>query len=347
MRETIEFHFKGTDKDISTLPVEYMINLLSNMQDLMYFIASAKENKSYDQRFKTSKSVKENYIMECELPKKGCYAQTIAIEDRMMPLLDGVYKNHIADDIKKLIKDIKDNNIDSISKIFPNLKQVTKALTFVKNAFPSANDKIYVAVNNDAELDSRTIQKKTSSIIDTVQHKIEDHRGVVTGRLKAIDFEGKKIVIQYPITKKDLNCCYNDDIEDMLIENRRQLIQITGDVILDDDENPQKISDVVNIQEVDLSPLDLNEITGKNIRLRFKKPLRLTPFLDETKQLYCIELPELNIDVCEYTRADLENAVSEQFLFLWQEYALEDENNLTKQATILKNRILSYMEEVK
>ena len=63
MKKTIEFHFNGVDEDISTLPVEYMINLLSNMQDLMYFIVSAKEGKNFNQRFKASKDIKDSIAL--------------------------------------------------------------------------------------------------------------------------------------------------------------------------------------------------------------------------------------------------------------------------------------------
>lgn len=81
--------------------------------------------------------------------------------------------------------------------------------------------------------------------------------------------------------------------------------------------------------------------------LEFKEILHLTPTLDETEQLYQISFPKLDIDVYEYTRSDLENAVSEQILFLWNEYAKESDDKLTKDAILLKHKLLKLIEEVK
>lgn len=347
MKKTIEFHFKGVDEDISTLPVEYMINLLSNMQDLMYFMVSAKEGKTFNRRFKASKDIKDKYIMECELPKQGCYAQTISIEDKTVPLLDAVRTEHIADDITNFLFNIREDREGYILNYFSTQKQLSKALTYVRKAFPPVDNNIYVSVNDNEKLDSREIQTKTTHIIDRLQPEIEGHMGIITGRLKSINFDERKLVIQYPITKKDLDCFYNEEIEDMLIDNRRQLIQITGNVSLNDDDTPKDISDVINIQEVDLSSISLDLICGGGVTLRFKNTLHINPTLDETEQLYKASLQELDIDVYEYTRADLESAVSEQILFLWNEYAKESDDKLTKDAILLKNKLLELIEEVK
>lgn len=348
MKKAIEFHFKGVDEDISTLPVEYMINLLSNMQELMYFMVSAKEGKVYNQRFKASKNIKDNYVMECELPKKGCYAQTISIEDKTVPpLFSAICSGHIADEIEDFLSNIRNDKEKEVRASFPTQRQLSKALTYVRNAFPSSDKGIYVSVNNNNSLDSRIIQDKVTRIIDRTKPEIEEHMKIVTGRLKSINFDERKIVIQYPVTKKNLDCFYNDDVEDMLIENRRQLIQIIGDVTLDDNDIPKKISDVISIQDVDLSPIPLDIIHSNNVALKFKSPLHLEPKLDETEQLYCVTFPELNIDVYEYTREDLENALSEQIVFLWNEYAKEADDNLTEKAISLKNKLLNFIEEAK
>lgn len=347
MEKSIEFHFKGIEEDISSLPVEYMINLLTNMQDLMYFMVSAKEGKVYNQRFKASKDVKNQYIMQCELPERGCYAQTISIDDKTVPpLLAGVSTEHIADDIERFLFNIREDKESEINHYFSSQKQLSKALTYVRKAFPAADNNIYVSVNDNNALDSRIIQDKVTHIIDKIQPKIEEHMGIITGRLKSINFDERKIVIQYPVTKKDLDCFYNDDIEDMLIDNRRQLLQITGDVTLDDDNYPRKISDVINIQEIDLSPILLSEISYGDLTLRFKNPVHLIPELDETEQLYKVSFQDLCIDINEYTRIDLENAVSEHIVFLWNEYAKEKNENLTNEAIILKNKLLQLIEEV-
>ena len=98
---------------------------------------------------------------------------------------------------------------------------------------------------------------------------------------------------------------------------------------------------------IDLSPITLDIIHSNDVDLKFKNLLYLEPKLDETKQLYCVTFPELNINVNEYTREDLENALSEQIVFLWNEYVKEVDDNLTEKAISLKNQLLNFIEEAK
>lgn len=99
------------------------------------------------------------------------------------------------------------------------------------------------------------------------------------------------------------------------------------------------------LQDVDLSPIVLDIIHSNDVDLKFKTPIHLEPKLDETA--CCVTFPELNIDVYEYTREDLENALSEQIVFLWQKYAKESDNNLTEKAILLKKHLLNFIEEIK
>lgn len=343
MGDNIEFHFKGGDADTQMLPAEYMINLLSNVRELMYLLVSQKQGKTFNERFKASKEIKNNYIIKCTLPKKGSYAQALKFEYNGDPNL---FNDNICDDVENTFTKVAENQEAEIIRLFPNNKMRSKALSCVRGALPQSDSDIYVEINNKVELNSKTIQKNTTAILDKTRNIIEEHMTVVTGRVAVIDFDKKNIVITHPITRKQLNCFYNEDIEDMLYENRRDLVQITGNVILDDNDNPKEITDVIDIQEVDLSIIELDVLIYTDKTLKFKYPFILTPELDETEQLYIIENSDLGIDLFAYTRAELLESLKEHILSLWEEYAQESDDNLTKDALILKNNLLKLIEEV-
>jgi hypothetical protein len=169
----------------------------------------------------------------------------------------------------------------------------------------------------------------------------------VTGRLSEIQFDERKITLVYPVTNRELVCIYNEAVEELLLERPRELIQITGEIILDDNDQPKKIVNVESIAEVDLSPFYLQSIEYAGRAFEFIKPLELTPELDETQQLYCLENPELGIDVYAYTRDQLDVELKEQLAFLWDTYALAADGELTGAAIAVKQNLLVTLREVR
>jgi len=345
MAEKIEFQFKGGSADTRQLPVELMINLLNNIRELTYLIVAQKQGITYNERFNPSKKIRDNYIIKCELPKEGSYTQAVSFDyigDELLfePLKPGEY-------IKELLGFIVESAELKINQLFPNVKLRSKALSCIREAFPKPDNNIFLEIFDSKNVtDSRFIQKNLTTIIDRTQAAVEEYMTAVTGRLVSIDFEERKIIIIHPTTKRELECYYNEDIEDMLFENRRQLVQIIGVVTLDDNEQPKKITDVVSIQEIDLSPIDFNDIDYGEKKLHFKDSFILTPTLDNSEQLYTINYPELGLELFSYTRQEITNDVKSDIVYLWEEYAKVEDDTLTEDAKILKKKLLSAIEEV-
>ncbi|MDR2427079.1 MAG: hypothetical protein LBD46_07900 [Endomicrobium sp.] len=343
MADKIEFHFKGGNADKQQLPVEYMINLLSNVKDLAYLMIAQYQGITFNERFRPSKEIKEQCFINCELPKDGSYNQAISIgyrEDILLPVFN------VKESLDNFFTFSAKNDEKEIERVFPHPKMRIKALSHVRSAFPPSDDAIYVEINNIPEISSKSIQKNITTIIDKTITVVEEYMTVVTGRLVSIDFEEHKIVITHPMTKRLLDCFYNEDVEDMLLENRRDLVQITGQVILDENDQPKKITDVISIQEVDLSPIEIDHIECNGIKLKPKRQLILTPKLDETEQLYLIENPSIGLELFAYTRQELYNDIKLDICYLWEEYAKVDDDILSEDAKKLKTNLLDAFKEI-
>ena len=91
----------------------------------------------------------------------------------------------------------------------------------------------------------------------------------------------------------------------MLLENRRDLIQVTGRVLMDDEEHPKRIDEVEQIRDLDLSPFVLGEIEGRDFRLRLPGAFSFLPVLTDDEQLLCLEHAPWSLDVFATTRAEL------------------------------------------
>jgi hypothetical protein len=67
--------------------------------------------------------------------------------------------------------------------------------------------------------------------------------------------------------------------------------------------------------------------------------------LDETRQLLCLEKPELGIHVFAPTREELLDELHAEIEMLWCEYALEQDEVLTDRARQLKANLLQNLRE--
>jgi hypothetical protein len=169
----------------------------------------------------------------------------------------------------------------------------------------------------------------------------------VTGELVGINFSEYKVILRYPPTGREIECVYLPEIEDTLVDSRRDHIQVTGRYILDQDGSARKLTDVSRIEVVDLAPLTFERVSSGKMTLLIAPPLTLTPHLDDdTKQLYEVSDESLNLLASAYTRSELADEVAEQLCVLWTEYAQEVEERLTPTAQLLGSRLRSRLQEI-
>jgi hypothetical protein len=168
----------------------------------------------------------------------------------------------------------------------------------------------------------------------------------VTGRLDAISFTEHRVTIIYTPRQRGLDCFYSEDIEPMLLENRRDLIQVTGRVITDDDGHPTKIVEVGEIRELDLSPFVISEIPGGSWSLTSLHAVNLHPTLGSNEQLLSLQHEPWGLDVFAPTRSELFDELKEQLLMLWMEYAREQDDALSEPALLVKRALLAQFKEV-
>jgi len=142
-------------------------------------------------------------------------------------------------------------------------------------------------------------------------------------------------------TSRSFNCFYVDDVEPMLLENARQLIQVTGEVELDAQGAPVKVVDTTDIRPVDLDPIVLAPFTVDNVRVEPVATLTFTPELDETEQMFVLQDDTIGIDLIAETRAELDEALQHELRLLWRDYALVPDEKLTRGAQALKRRLLA------
>ena len=165
------------------------------------------------------------------------------------------------------------------------------------------------------------------------------HPRIVTGRLDALEFQTRILKLQLP-NGKPLNCGYGEDFEPVLVENRREWIQVRGEAVLNDDDTLKALNNISEIIEVDVLPIEIEgfEIDGQ--RLKAKAARSIDVQFDPSDGVYAGE-GDFHLMVPVETREELESAVTEALAFLWREFAEANPQFLTADARELRQSLRS------
>jgi hypothetical protein len=348
-KRQFELKFDGRFADSHLLPVATLTKVLDEMQRAVHILAMQQEKVSIRQKERINKTIEAKYPLLCKIPAEGSYMMPFEIGDPTTGLFDVEGIENVCSLFTDCCTLLAAGDKAGLAEKIQDQSRRDLFVKAARNMAPSQGSGIKVALfhtGSSFHVSLNTIHERGKSCLSSAVEVEQQEIRVVTGRLTGIQFDERKITLVYPITKKELSCFYTESVEDLLLERPRELIQVTGQIILDDNEQPQKIVNVDSIVEIDLSTFYLKTIEYSWREFIFNKPLELTPFLDETQQLYCLEHAELGIDVYAYTRDQLDSELREQIAFLWDQYALADDEDLTESALALKNNLLTALKEL-
>ena len=93
--------------------------------------------------------------------------------------------------------------------------------------------------------------------------------------------------------------------------------------------------------------LELQYVTKDGARLlRRGEPLVLSAMLSDEDGCYIAEVPEFDMSIAAYSRLDMFESLNDLICMLWEQYAEEDDDNLTPRARSLKAHLLEGYEVV-
>ena len=348
--EKIILHINNCELDSHKVPASLLVSMLTNLEDLFYLMAKEDEGVSFDSRLRVSDEMKRKYKFFCEVPQVGSYSLPIDVEspERENNLFE--QKEPTATRFGRLLTEKNSN--ETYKHYFQTRASQAKAFALTQAAFPQKDCGYYVDIvsSSGASRDSRTIQSEIETITQKSQNEFDDvsNFSVVNGYLQKIDLKSNSIELSYPPTRRTFKCHYKTDemaetILKLAAEDKDKLLQVCGNLILNDKDEPKMLSDLASIAFIDESPIEITSFERNNKRYSFKEPIQFKPCLDDSKQLYLLEYPELGIDIAVYTRAELKTEIEEQIVFLWEEYAEEDDEKLTSSALELKRSIKSIL----
>ncbi len=344
---SFSFHIESGEPQGDVVPASVLVQILQNAQQAFELIGVHVEGRSINQRARVSAAVSQRFQLVCQLPQPGCYALPVtvgSVSDRFaQEQADKAF--HV---FHELMERVSNRTSDGLEQILPDERVRRRVLEAVKGMAPRAGAKWHVSLHDSDDTRFATFDAETIPFVQKILVPAEQREAarVVTGELTHINFKEHKLTIIYPPTSKELECIYDEALEDLLYERRRDLIQVTGRVVLDEQGSPKKIIDVTDISDIDLSPLEISAVRHSTLHLHVAPSITVEPSLDESKQLLCFEYPEFDLLAFASTRESLLAEVQAHLAMLWQEYALAPDDGLDGQALNLKQALLARMSEV-
>ncbi|MBU1360854.1 MAG: hypothetical protein KKC79_01595 [Gammaproteobacteria bacterium] len=346
-RPSFSFHIEDGAPTTHAVSVTVLVQILQSAQQAFELIGMQVEGRSVKQRARVPAKTSERFQLVCQIPQEGSYQLPVVIGNtaEMFHVEEAEEALRI---FRQLMELVSTRSLAGWSDVLPDERIRRRVFEAVKGMAPSAGAKWSVQLQDSGNRVFATLDQNTIRFVQELLVPIEQREAsrVVTGELKTIDFFERSLTIIYPPTSKELVCIYDEEVEELLIERRRDLIQVTGRVLLDDAGQPKKLIDVSDIRVLDLSPFELPTILTGDVHLRSKHPLTLEVFSDETKQLMCVEDDRLNILAFGATREALQIELAEQIAMLWREYALAPVDSLDASAIALKQALQAQFAEV-
>ena len=268
-RPRFSFHIESGESSTNhTVPASVLVQILQSAQQAFELIGIHVEGRSVKQRARVNAKTSKRFQLVCELPMAGCYAVPVAVGGTG-EMFQREHSESALNIFRKLMRGVSARSAHGWSEILPDERIRRRVLESVKGMAPAAGALWTVSLHDAADEEFARFDAETVRFVQETLVPVEQREAsrVVTGELKAIDFVTRSIIIIYPPTSKELICNYDDEIEDLLIEQRRDLVQVTGRVLLDADGQPKQLIDVSDIRVLDLSAFEVTEVSWSDVRI--------------------------------------------------------------------------------
>lgn len=343
----LQFRFSRAADARPAVPASVLIQTLEGAQRAIWLIALAKEQKDIKSRARIPAEIEQRYQLKCEVPQPGSYVLPAFVESVQPQLATIDQVNDVLGTFEGVAAALQSQQRDKVAAYLPD----TAIRKRVVDAFQQLAPKPGSGWKLDFSRKGTTVrmddnwQRQVRKMYTPTE--TEPDRETVNGELIEINFADHQITILPIGSTRQLRVTYQDAMEDLLLENRRSIIQITGRVSRDENSEIKNMFDLESIGALDLSPLEVNEVEYEGLRLRFKEAVRLQPRLnDDNPQFVSIEDPSLGLDAFAGTVSDLLDEVAEDLVVVWRHYAKAPDADLSPKALDLKRRLLAVMEEV-
>ncbi|MEI7787837.1 MAG: hypothetical protein WCI23_04255 [Chlorobiaceae bacterium] len=346
----LRIHFDGTATLDHTLPASVLVQALDRFQRVVHLIAMAEEGREVQQRARVTREIERRFPLVCSLPEQGGYALPITIGGPSAQLFDEQECEKIARNTRQAIEAVNTGDARILGRIIPDMFYRRNVLNALEAMQPGRHSGLIINIedfNEQKIFDGSTAPDKIRQLLAPQTSEVSpSDLGYVTGSLIEMKFNERRLSLKLPGSNRSpLTATYSEDFEPVLLSHPRELIQVHGNIVWNDDGTPQSISDVDEVLEIDESSIDIFMVELDGTVLKPKHALYSDVSFDRETSLYQADGP-FDILLNALTRPCLETQLYEELTMLWLEYAKTDPITLTQDAQQLREELLDSFEEI-
>lgn len=338
-----ELTIDGPVAEAHDVPAEVLADTIHLVQRLVWIFGAMESDASLKRRFNPPVSLRRQHTLRCGLPKAGSYAMAVGVADtrsqRELPVDDE--EGRSLDVVRRFSSAFMDEDDAMMRRLAPDPKLRRLAIQTLQDVSPRENDGWWVrlTVNNAKAEFTPEVRERARRALTPDLPTVEG--GSVLGELQAIDFASRKVTVLHPASQIRIECSYDDELEEDLLDSRRDLVRVTGQL------GRNANGDVVTVSDARVETLDLSEVELERLVIggrlhRIAPALTVTPRLDEdTQQLLVFVDEAFSLRAHGETPDDLLRNVREELVFAFEEYTPLPDERMTLPARRLKQELLS------
>lgn len=320
------------------LPVKTVTQLFDSLQTSIFHIGDYLVGSGFRERGHSIDEIQNKCELVFQNVKIGSFIANLNLQDSQttltgQPTLGEKSLSKFYDIIENIEKSDKIHNIiaepnhrvrilSDINKMWPDNNDIYRVE--IKNH----NNKIIYLQPNKKKYLEKLLQNESASDTEVI-------RGVVT---TMIAYPSSMIKISGP----DGNVSLSTENFEFPTKYFKKPITVYGSPRFDAAGNIIEISNITNIQDFNKTELKIIISNGKELEL--KKPLSIT--IDWQKKNWIMKNLDLGIITTAKEYDSCLKEFKDEFYFVWTQYGLANDNELTNGGRNLKKKILSYLEEV-
>jgi len=320
--------------------------VLKGVQETIYYLALSDLQYDYRQRIRIPQNVKESCSIYRVVEDKGSYCLTAEIATRQQ--VGDIDDLGLAAKQKYLevVHCLKNETTEALNNIIPDSNYRRKVLRSFSAYCPKSGDKWNLGIG-DFDKPLMMLVPGIRKSIRSALIKPDFEHMKISGELVQLHLDENKLGLYYEPSQRVIHCTYEPDLEDFIVSNLRETIQVYGRVQMNNRGEPEKILDVLEIEEIDVSPMDISEIHVDGTVLVLENALSLPVEFDQEGQEFVLEYPEMGIVAGAENRDALFNEFCDDFYWVWQEYGNADTASMSQSALKLSQKLKEMVKEIK
>jgi hypothetical protein len=341
----LQLRFDGPPiRKIGGAPADAVVSALNALQRIVHLIGMRDEGRILKQRAKPSTKVRQEYAVICRPSIAGSHIQPFDVASYAG--ISTAAALSARQNLLEMLRAFNSEDAETVQRVIPNARERWFIAEAASGLVPNPESGIQVTIRKGSHGPFDFKADKAGPLIERFRSGSPPDSTTrrITGRIIAIDFD-KYIISLRPIGSRVFKLRYPADTEIMMQVNRRRRIGVVGVPERTSTGDVSGFLQINRISELEPHLEDIGSFKYDNREFVAIKSLRITVTYEFEDRLFVFQDSSIGVDVYVDRYEDIREAVLEELVFLWRNYAIADDKELDAGARKVKNELLNRFRE--